>query len=888
VQKDELVTVLRQLVQGGSTVEAAVRNLRSLGGDEGPLQAAIVDYETQVKIIRSLKIPAGLVDKDIVDGWYAGPRNDDVFWPALRDAMLADGLPGGALDGVDRSSSKIVGYLSPPGSSVIRTRGLVVGHVQSGKTTNFMSVIAKSADVGYRLFIILSGIHNSLRWQTQNRLNRQLIGSVEKQWFRLTDESDFVSPGNANFLLADPGTRLVAVVKKNPSRLRRLTRWLDQAAPETLRNCPILVIDDEADQASIDVGTEEQRSAINRRILELLEGSGSSRGTRKAAYIGYTATPFANLLIDPSAPDLYPRDFVIDLEQPDGHFGTEVIFGREALTPDEEDSLTDGWDMVREIPDDEIEATRPPARRVDAETWTPRLCPSLRDAMDWFVLAAAARRVRGVGVPHSTMLIHTTMRVHAQEMLQLPVIAHLNEVRVALDLGDGETVDRLRGLWESETARLPSAELGQRSVDFTLIMAELPEVLARASVVVDNYRSDTRLEYPAATDLHDPNARVVVAIGGNTLSRGLTLEGLVVSYFVRSASAYDTLLQMGRWFGYRKGYEDLPRIWMTSQLRDWFTWIATVEYEIRLDIGRYEAEAMTPAEFAVRIRTHPKMAITSAAKMRKAVEAEVSYSGQRLQTILFNHRNKEWLDANLWAAQELVLGAVRGGAVPSALEGRTLLPDVDVGLILQFLDRYRFHENAYDLRRDPLKDYIAAQNRLDDLKRWNVVVMERQAGDLGTVEIGLTGEVGLMNRSRMDIMQQHANIKSLMSKVDRVADVGVSRTGLAGRSEDELQDMRPDGVALLLLYPIAKDSTPLRPIVGKQRRVGLDAVEHVIGVGMVFPEAKNGKLTPQSYMTADLSGVEREEEEVDLDEGEEPEDDGPEAGLGSGSEPRST
>jgi hypothetical protein len=874
VHKDALVTMLSQLVGGGASIEVAVRNLRMLGTQQTMLEAAKVEYETRVSRIRSLKIPTALEDDNLGPAWYSGPKPDDVFWPALREAMLASGLSRAALESVDGASSKVVGYLAPPGATSIKTRGLVVGHVQSGKTTSFMSVIAKAADVGYRLFIVLSGVHNSLRWQTQDRLNRQLIGPVEKQWFRLTDEADFVSPqgGNVNKLLGDPNNRLIAVVKKNPSRLRRLNRWLDGAALETMQACPILVIDDEADQASVDVGTDEQRSAINKRIIQLLEGSGTGSAVRKAAYVGYTATPFANLLINPATPeDLYPRDFVVDLEQPDGHWGTEVIFGRERLTNEDDDAETDGWDMVRDVPDEEVGGTQPPGRKIDADAWIPSLPPSLREALRWFVMAAAARRTRRTGVPHSTMLIHTTVRADAQEMLRGPVGRYISELRGALERGDVAVETELREHWEAEQARLPSIEMGQQPVSFDAVRMELGAVLGRLTIVVDNYKSQTRLHYPISENIDDPNAKVVVAIGGNTLSRGLTLEGLLSSYFVRSASAYDTLLQMGRWFGFRGGYEDLPRIWMTPYLKDWFTWIATVEYEVRLDIKRYEAENLTPREFAVRIRTHPKMAITSAAKMRSAVEAQVSYSGQRLQTILFNHRDRSWLGGNIAATQALIRDARLGGVQVQPLSGRALLSGIDVNRILDFLDRYSFHPDAYDLRREPLKGYIAAQNKLGDLLRWNVVIMERPARDLGTLDLGLDAPIGLMNRSRMDIAQPHANIKSLMSRVDRVADLAVASSSVTNASDTELQEMRPDGIGLLVIYPIAKHSKPLRKpkADGKQRRKALEAEEDVIGVGLVFPEARGHELTPQSYMTADLSSIEHEVEEFDLDEGEE-------------------
>src|SRR5262249_6766719 len=143
--------------------------------------------------------------------------------------------------------------------------------------------------------------------------------------------------------------------------------------------------------------------------------------------------------------------------------------------------------------------------------------------------------------------------------------------------------------------------------------------------------------------------------------RGLTLEGLVVSYFVRAAGSYDTLLQMARWFGYREGYEDLPRIWMTEELQSSFTDLALVEQEIRFDIARYENEGLTPRSFGPRIRCHPSLSITSPMKMRHAVDAEVSFSGQLVQTILFHHRDVDEVEENLAAARRLASRVAAAG-----------------------------------------------------------------------------------------------------------------------------------------------------------------------------------------------------------------------------------
>ena len=319
-------------------VERAVAELRAL-------QTGILEYT----------IPTGVVAPAVVERpWYDGPKPGDRCWPALAEYLKAEkGFDDDAIDSLDRASTKIVAHLPCPGSGRFAGRGLVVGYVQSGKTTNYTAVIAKAADEGYRLFIVLSGLHNNLRRQTQARLDDQLYELNHDLWIQLTSKlEDFGSPTAGADALLTGTHRVLCVVKKNAKRLRSLRRWLNGASRATLANCPVLVIDDEADQASVNTSAED-RSKINGLILQLLNDA------PRSAYVGYTATPYANLFIDPSGEDLYPRDFIIDLERPRGYFGPEMIFGtgREQEGDDEHD---DGYDFVRLVPPEELEALRPP------------------------------------------------------------------------------------------------------------------------------------------------------------------------------------------------------------------------------------------------------------------------------------------------------------------------------------------------------------------------------------------------------------------------------------------------------------------------------------------------------------------------------------------------
>jgi hypothetical protein len=849
--RDELVNLIKTLVPGAGSIEAAARQLQMLGIPRQELDAAVAQYEEEVQKIRSLTVVGGLDNPGLPAPWYTGPAAGHVFWPAVRKFLLDEGgLSSAAVRMVDSASTAVICRLPPPGSPKLSSRGLVVGYVQSGKTTNFTAVIAKAADVGYRLIVVLSGVTDNLRTQTQLRLLEQLVEPRRMNWFALTEDEDFKSPGNAAHLLGDPERRLIGVVKKNPSRLRRLNEWLDSAPDVVMRDLPILVVDDEADQASVDVG-EDQRSRINQRILDLLD-------RQKVAYIGYTATPFANLLADASFPQgLYPRDFIRNLDMPDGYFGTEKIFGRERLTHEEEDYESDGLDVIRHVPDDEIPHLRPPTRKDQRAAWQPSITPSLYSAIRYFLLVSAARRERNRGNPHSTMLIHTTQLTEPQMQFQRPIMDLIEELAVRLERNDADVIDQLRDQWEEEQSRVPSAEMGEAPVPFEVVLAQLPAVLRQVDVIVDNYRSTSRLNYRE-------RPRTVIAIGGNTLSRGLTLEGLVVSFFVRSVSVYDTLLQMGRWFGFRQGYADLPRIWMTPELQEWFIHLATVEQEIRHEIERYEDENLSPADVPVRIRTHPKMNVTSAAKMRHAVTAQISFSGRRVQTILFNHQDRAWLEQNIDVAKELLRRATAAGHLPQDLEhGRWLLEGVPVDLVLDFISRYNFHPNSHDLQSGLIQCYIEEQNRNGELREWNVVILGKAPGAARRIiDLGIGRPVGLINRSRMNIPGLgYANIKALMSKVDMVGDLGVDASSAERKSPKELMDMRPEGIGLLLLYPVDRDSQPVERGV----RTALDGLEHVIGVGLVFPRARYS--TPQNYISADLSGeVWEEPEDVDLEQ----------------------
>ena len=506
------------------------------------------------------------------------------------------------------------------------------------------------------------------------------------------------------------------------------------------------------------------------------------------------------------------------------------------------------------------------------------MAASLDAALRYFLMSTAARRSRGKGNRHATALVHTSQHVDVHRKTAAIIASHVKKLAGRLAEREEELLAELEEQWRDEEARVPPEDWDAKPVSWDDVAALLPTVAQDVKVITDNSQSEERLNFD------DQTPKVIIAVGGNTLSRGLTLEGLAVSFFVRSASAYDTLLQMGRWFGYRHGYADLTRIWMTAEMHAWFHHLATVEQEIRFDIERYAKSHEKPSEFGPRIRTHPKLAITAASKMQHARTAQQSYSGRRIQTILFNHRDAAWLGANIEAARALAAAAAavqRRDARPG-IQILGPIPSVD---IRAFLDTYRFHEESRDLNSRLIWAYIEGRLKDGELTHFHIAVMGRAtvSETLGSVDLGLETHVNCINRARMQIVggASYADIKALMSRPDRAVDLRLAPDQVP-TDADELARIRNlpadggrgDGSGLLLLYPVSKDSVPARagadPTRRSRVREPLQAAEHVIGVGLVFPESRD-TTAKVDYVTADIKDLGVDEPDAP-DESDEPDE----------------
>jgi hypothetical protein len=804
-------------------------------------------------------------------------RSTWYYWPALRQFLLSKkGWDGASLRSLDDSSDRILRQLGAPDSDEFDIRGLVLGFVQSGKTANYTAVTAKAVDAGYRLVIVLSGIDNGLRLQTNIRLKKELVGYADGratavrlppiglQWHEFTRDQlngDF-HPGFANHATLQGSQPVLLVVKKNGPVLRRLLRWLDEAPPQVLRQLPVLVIDDEADQASVDTrGTYqvedeapdpdyEPPSVINGLIRDLLQ-----RFDRRS-YIAYTATPYANILIphDTSDPrvknDLYPKDFIVDLPKPPGYFGAEEFFGR---MDSEGEGRVGGLRVLQRVSDEDI-----------AELEHGTVPSSLENALLDFILAGAARSARGDAKFPATMLIHTSQLIVIQGHLKNVVSTQFADLRDAWRYHRNHGVrQKLSARWDSEFAPLTEEMFPERAMSFDTLEPAIGPFLEQVQVREINSSTGEVLDYEKEPSLK------AIAVGGNRLSRGLTLEGLLVSFFIRRSVNYDTLMQMGRWFGFRSGYEDLTRIWTTPELANWFSDLAFVEHRLREDIQVYESQGLTPYELGMRIWQHPTMQVTSALKRRFASSTTISqsYSLSLEQTFKFPLRRLDDLaaqaEANCLAVRHLVarLGAP---AATQWSDGGPVWLSVSPDMVLSFLTDYQVDAVARSISLPLIKAYIERLRDAGELTEWTIAIRGRQTVEaaLGATGWGLPdGEVGQISRSRL-------------GDTDSVGVVTSTGDEAVGLSPEELEDAnakvaeaeakgekralntaarssRSPKSGLLLLYPISRFSGQEMGASSSRRPLYDNPADpnarDLVGIALSFPQSRQPQMV-QAYM----------------------------------------
>ena len=864
----------------GKNPQQAYQELRSEYQDEDysaawreAVEEAVKKHKEQIAGIERLGVGKRLRGQRH-DQWYTGPKDDANFWPAYVKHLESKGDEWTkVIPSIDKSSTNVVSMLPNPGATSFSGRGLVLGYVQSGKTANMTGVLAKAADSNYRFIIILAGMTDKLRNQTQKRFIKDLISHNEDGiWQEHTaPDHDFCEQTSPGFVFGDH-YRHIMVVKKNTHVLKRLLNKLKNTNESERKNCSVLIIDDECDQASVNAsGYLNKMTTINRHVREIIDI------LPRVSYLGYTATPFANLLIDPSVDpdnpeDLYPRDFIYTLPKPDDYFGAERIFGRDMLDADDEPPADESLDILRSISEDEWDSLRPKnaAARASFEF---EVTDSLQEAIDYFLLATCARNIRGDRDKHSSMLIHTTMLVNPQDKIAEGIRNYLNVMKTDI----GRIKKQLAECWDRENQRVESNVFGLTEISFNELWEEFEETLANTQVAVENGESTSRVNY----DENEGQGKRYIVVGGNVLARGLTIEGLVVSFFLRTSAQYCTLMQMGRWFGYRHNFEDLPRIWMTDEMRSNFLDLATVEAEIRYEIEVYEKSELTPLDCAVKIRKLPGLAITAKNKMMAANRCQLSLNGSHRQTRRFYDKDKGILCANWTAGVSLLNEVVKNERKEiQKRNGGRLLSGVPVKYIETFLNEYKIHEKHPDLvetkgnkTTNHLLEHIKHQNEKNDGSHsiWNIVIVEPGKGNESELNLGRFGKVKTVNRSCFQRLDNgDADIKALMSKSDLKIDLPEGVIVETDWNKIKQERMKHDESTrpLLLLYAIDRNSEP-QNLSGKKKtiRTKLEAAMDVLAIGLVFPGIED-KTDTVYYVQVDVEEDTEDEDKAWEEEGD--------------------
>ena len=823
-------------------------------------------------------------------GWLDSARKRDWRYWARYAGYLERKLAPEVVDALDKSTDGILALLEDPRrEGAWDRRGLVVGHVQSGKTGNYSGLVCKAADAGYKIVIVLAGMHNNLRSQTQIRLEESFLGyetfGVDREPGKLigvgeidsdpliapncmttrADNGDFNTKVASHFSASPEERPWLFVVKKQKTVLTQLLKWIkskvaDATDPKTGRpvvsNLPLLVIDDEADNASVDTGEqafdaegkpdeEHEPKTINRLIRTILHSFS------KAAYVGYTATPFANIFIHrrgatkDEGPDLFPQAFIRNLAAPSNYIGPARVFGLRGPS-----GRVGGLPLWRPVADHLASDGHPgwmPATHKKDHTPThlgqETLPPSLKEAISCFVLACAARICRGQGSEHSSMLVHVTRLNAVQEQVHAQVADTVSRMsqRFKRNTDLDQLAAALREQWERDfiptsrdvAERLPEPGGPPRIPEWDEVWAHLPDVLADIEVRLVN---GSAKDASGFSDEGKPSR--VIAIGGDKLSRGLTLDGLCVSYFVRTTKMYDTLMQMGRWFGYRPGYADLCRLYTTPDLVDWFGHIADAAEELREEFDAMAASGGTPRDYGLKVQSHKVLLVTSPLKMRNAKSLQLSFSGDLLETVAL-HNDDPTLDRNLAATRTLVeaMGApAESGSVKRKRGAATqewkgfLWNGVSADAVAAFFESYQTHPKARKVISSLVADFIKMMAKSSELTSWTVVVVGGGEGAPYALPGGLSVDT-LKRAADMDMADRYS-IGRLLSPRDEAIDLGEAAWSAALQAT--IRAWKPDAGRQHTAAEPKPPEVPNGPAIRRVRGRGAEGVAPALERGLLL------------------------------------------------------
>lgn len=776
-----------------------------------------------IEDIENGKIPTErgkIIDRDVINNFEV-PRSTGSAWQCFKDQLRKKGIYSiEEIANIENGTLEILNNLSL--ETERPRKGMIVGYVQSGKTNSIEALISMAADYGFNLFIVLSGIIENLREQNLRRLKKDIEygknGNIH--W---VFSPDLKNEEAYNFVNSDK--RVVTVCLKNSRRLQELKNWIFNNSKLGLKNTKILLIDDEADQASLntkDVNSSE-RSKINQLIMEII----NNKDVKAMNYVGYTATPYGNFLNEMAT---YPEDFIYTLPKSTKYIGAEEIFGK----PDTEDQyISDGLNIKVPILENNCLGQNEIDMIKDIENGNSKELPeSLKDAICWFIITASIFRLKGRIDPVS-MLIHTNRKVDTHYKMYSAIKEWIEEQNY------DEFIARCRKVYND--VKITKEDFFNVMKEYPLEVKDIPEFedlineiscflierpkfleiddkskihynkglnMVVDNCIIDSYTNEyeyARLAYPREDDDVDFSTAFII-IGGNTLSRGLTIEGLTTTYFCRRTSQMDTLMQMGRWFGYRVGYELLPRIWIDNTNLERYQELARVEYELREDLKKYDYR-LTPRDYGPIIQNSylTKFVITSRNKMQTSVPALMNYSGAKAQTTLFD-KDEEIQKYNIEVSESFLN---KLGNYSKAYNGLSNIIKEDVPfeiiksdflLKFKFCNRSNFFNNikAFCEWVEGIKD--------DRLKQWNIIVNNIKNGDSTWDVAGNTLYKTSRSKKKNYDNESYFSIGSLRTTKDIVSDIYVEG-GVNDKTEREIIEIRESSKKpQLIIYRIDKDS----------------------------------------------------------------------------------
>ncbi|TNE78048.1 MAG: endonuclease [Gammaproteobacteria bacterium] len=769
-------------------IETKARALAPILGFDGDLHDIVVTAETIIPSRMSAGVSLVDVEAAHDEEWVHKREIGSIYADAYADYLRSQNWHPTVINTLlNDDGSKILGLLQDPTSEgAWNRRGLVIGHVQSGKTANYMGVIAKAADAGYKFIIVIAGIHNNLRKQTQERIDEGFIGRSSDPSNRmnigvglnegyphpatLTNINDDFNENTAarmGWQLNDFSKPIILIIKKNVHTLDALHKWLkamNARGDGRISDVPMLMIDDEADNASINTNKEDiqptRTNAAIRTILGLFT---------KSCYVGYTATPFANIFINPDAYDpdareeLFPKDFIYSLDAPTTYFGPDKVFLDEATSRVIVERIDDCEDYLPSSHKNGFPVTELP--------------PSLYRALDQFIVARAIRNLRKQETKHCSMLINVSRFVSVQKEVKGFIGLRVDRIREAVKANYMMPEDAsAKNVYMAGLRAAFERNFSECGFTWDEVKKALWSTFEHLRTYVVNSKSDEVLDYGRYQ--RDGIGVTAITIGGLSLSRGLTLEGLTISYMYRNTRMYDTLMQMGRWFGYRPGFEDICRVHLPQGSINWYSHIARASEELRQQIRRMRKIGLSPKDFGLYVQSHPdSLLITAANKMRSGerIALNQNFTGKLVESTLLPidpkaNLENEALIQEYWQDQF-------GGKIENTDKG-WFIPDVDVEVIEEFLTRFKSHSDAI-LPKSWAIDYLQAI--AEKYPKGDVLLVSKGTGD------PINFRLGAQDRTAKDATSEGWRLSGY-----RLASRGDEKLGLTEEQVQEAQTLAAD------------------------------------------------------------------------------------------------